>query len=213
VAAAVSPVTGLISKIEGSLDGVLQKEKERQSHTERIVTALELGNLKRAIESGAGFSGELDAVNAASSGRLDLKPLEPYKTTGVPSLSQLKAEARPALLAALDASATDPGASVWDRLLASAKSVVRIRKIDGADGDQSVEAAIARMERAINENRLADVLAEARKLPPEAAAKIAPWTEKVVARHSVDEAIATVENELKAALTAPAAAPSAGRNE
>ncbi len=213
VAAAVSPVTGLISKIEGSLDGVLQKEKERQSHTERIVTALELGNLKRAIESGAGFSGELDAVNAASGGRLDLKPLEPYKTTGVPSLSQLKAEARPALLAALDASATDPGASVWDRLLASAKSVVRIRKIDGAESDQSVEAAIARMERAINENRLADVLAEARKLPPEAAAKIAPWTEKVVARHSVDEAIATVENELKAALTAPAAASPAGRNE
>lgn len=213
VAAAVGPVTGLISKIEGSLDGVLQKEKERQSHTERIVTALELGNLKRAIESGEPFAGEFDAVNAASGNRLDLKPLEPFKTTGVPSLTQLKQDARPALLSALDTANVDPNASVWDRLMASATSVVRIRKIDAAEGDTSVEATIARIEQALADNRLADVLAEARKLPPEASAKIAPWIEKIAARHSVDEAIATVENELKAALAAPAAASPAAPTE
>ncbi len=213
VAAAVGPVTGLISKIEGNLDIVLQKEKERQSHTERIVTALELGNLKRAIESGEAFAGELDAVNAASSSRLDLKPLEPFKSTGVPSLTQLKQEARPVLLTALDTANIDPNASVWDRLMASATSVVRIRKIDAAEGDTSVEATIARIEQALADNRLAEVLAEARKLPPEASAKIAPWIEKIAARHSVDEAIATVENELKAALAAPAAALPAAPKE
>lgn len=213
VAAAVGPVSGLISKIEGSLDGVLQKEKERQSHTERIVTALELGNLKRAIESGNAFASELDAVNAASGNRLDLTPLEPFKATGVPSLTQLKEEARPALLAALDATTIDPNASVWDRLMTSATSVVRIRKIDAADGDESVEASIARIEKALNDNRLAEVLAGARKLPPEASAKLAPWTDKISARHSVDEAIATVENELKAALAAPVAASPASPKE
>ena len=209
VAAAVSPVTGLLSKIEGNLDGVLQKEKERQSHTERIVTALELGNLKRAVESGESFADEYAAVETVSGGRLDLKPLEPFKTSGVPTITELKAGARPVLLAALDASAVDPGASVWDRLLQSAKSVVRIRKVDATDGDEGVEATIARIEKALDDNRLADVLAEARKLPPAASAQIAPWTEKVAARHSVDEAIATVENELKAALAAPATAPAA----
>ncbi|OYW54000.1 MAG: hypothetical protein B7Y80_00785 [Hyphomicrobium sp. 32-62-53] len=213
VAAAVGPVTGLISKIEGNLDSVLQKEKERQSHTERIVTALELGNLKRAIESGDPFAGEFDAVNAASGNRLDLKPLEPFKTTGVPSLTQLKQDARPALLAALDSANVDPSASVWDRLMASATSVVRIRKIDADEGDTGVEATIARIEQALADNRLAEVLAEARKLPPEASAKIAPWIEKIAARHSVDEAIANVENELKAALAAPAAASPAAPNE
>lgn len=213
VAAAVSPVTGLISKLEGSLDGVLQKEKERQSHTERIVTALELGNLKRAIESGEPFAGEFDAVNAASGNRLDLKPLEPFKTTGVPSLTELRQDARPALLSALDTANVDPNASVWDRLMASATSVVRIHKIDAAEGDTSVEATIARIEQALADNRLAEVLAEARKLPPEASAKIAPWIEKIAARHSVDEAIANVENELKAALAAPAAASPAAPQE
>jgi hypothetical protein len=33
------------------------------------------------------------------------------------------------------------------------------------------------------------------------------WTEKVAARQSIDEALATIENELKAALTSPTAAP------
>ena len=213
VAAAVGPVTGLISKIESNLDSVLQKEKERQSHTERIVTALELGNLKRAIESGEPFASEFHAVNAASGNRLDLKPLEPFKSTGVPSLTELRQDARPALLSALDIANIDPNASVWDRLMASATSVVRIRKIDADEGDTSVEATIARIEQALDDNRLAEVLAEARKLPPEASAKIAPWIEKIAARHSVDEAIANVENELKAALAAPAAASPAAPNE
>jgi hypothetical protein len=206
VAAAVTPVTGLISRIEGSLEGVLKKEQERQSNTERIVTALELGNLKRAIESGKGFARELDAVNASSGGRLDLKPLEQFKTTGAPSMTELKARARPALLAALDAGSVDPGASVWDRLLTSAKSVVRVRKIDAAEDGNGLEATVGRIEKALNENRLPDVLAEIKNLPPESATKIAQWQKEVAARNSVDDAIATVENELKAALTAPAAA-------
>lgn len=213
VAAAVTPVTGLISKIEGSLDGVLQKEQERQSNTERIVTTLELGNLKRAIESGRGFAKELDAVNALSGGRLDLEPLEHFKTTGVPSMTELKERARPALLAALDAGSVDPGASVWDRLLTSAKSIVRVRKIDGPEDDNGLEATVARIEKALNENRLSDVLAEIKNLPPESASKIAQWQKEVAARNSVDDAIATVENELKAALTAPAAASPAAPNE
>jgi hypothetical protein len=211
VAAAVEPVTGLVAKMEGSLDSVLQKEKERQSNTERIVTALELGTLKRAVESGEPFAEEFDAVTAASGGRLDLQPLEPFKTKGVPSLAELKEEFRPALRAVLDADDDDPNASIWDRLLARATSVVRIRRVDAANDDQSVEAIMARMEHALDEGRLPDVLSQSRELPSEAAPQITPWTNKVAARQTVDEAIATVEAELKAALTAqPAASPATG---
>jgi hypothetical protein len=213
VAAAVTPVAGLISKIEENLEGVLRKEKERQSHTERIVTALELGNLKRAIDSGKGFAAEFDAVVASSDGRLDLAALEPFKTTGVPSLTELREQARPALSAALDSSDVDPDASVLDRMLASAKSIVRVRKIDAPEGDASLEAKIARIEKAIAENRLGDALDEAGSLPPDAAAAISSWRTKAAARHSVDEAIATVENELKAALANPAPSAPADRDQ
>jgi hypothetical protein len=92
-------------------------------------------------------------------------------------------------------------------MLANAKSIVRVRKTDVAEEDESAEATVARIEKHLEENNLAEVLAQVRKLPPEAAAKLTGWTEKVAARQSIDEALATVENELKAALTSPTAAP------
>ncbi|MGE5266253.1 MAG: hypothetical protein ACM3L9_02700 [Deltaproteobacteria bacterium] len=213
VTAAVSPVADRVSKIEGNLEGVLSRDSARQTNAERIVTALELGNLRRAIDSGKNFAKELEAVNAASNGSLNLKPLEPFKTSGIPSLAEIRKDSRAALLSALDAASVSDSASVWDRMLASARTIVRIRRTDAAEGDDTVEAIVARMEKSLNAGNLADVLAEIRKLPPETAAKLAPWTEKVVARQSVDEALTTVENELKAALIAPAVPPPAGSKE
>ena len=205
--AAVAPVSGRISSIEENLESIISQDSARQSNAERIVTALELGNLKRAIDSGRSFTSEFDAVSAAANGRLDLKPLEPFKAGGVPSLTQIKKEARPALLSALDAASVSDGSSVWDRMLASAKTIVRVRKTDVTEEDVSAEATVARIEKHLEENNLVEVLAEVRKLPPEAVAKLSGWTEKVAARQSIDEALATIENELKAALTSPAAAP------
>jgi hypothetical protein len=207
ISAAVAPVSGRISSIEENLESIISQDSARQSNAERIVTALELGNLKRAIDSGKGFTNEFEAVSAASSGRLNLKPLEPFKSGGVPSLTQIKKEARPALFSALDAASTSANSSVWDRMLANARSIVRVRKTDVAEGDESAEATVARIDKHLEENNLAEVLSEVRKLPPEAAAKLTAWTEKVAARQSIDEALATIENELKAALTSPTAAP------
>ena len=98
-------------------------------------------------------------------------------------------------------------------MLASAKSIVRVRKIDAPEGDASLEAKIARIEKALAESRLGEALDEAGRLPPEAAAAIAGWRAKAAARHSVDEAIATVENELKAALSSPAPSAPADRDK
>jgi hypothetical protein len=56
------------------------------------------------------------------------------------------------------------------------------------------------METAVKEGRLGDVLANAKKLPPKAALAGEDWIRKVEARQAVDQAMAEVENELKAAL-------------
>lgn len=213
VSSAVSPVAERVAKIEGNLEGVLSRDSTRQMNAERIVTALELGNLRRAIDSGKSFDKELDAVNAASNGSLDLKPLEAFKTSGIPSLAEIKKSSRPALLAALDTASVPADASAWDRMLANARTIVRVRKTDAPEGDASVEATVARIEKHLDSGNLSDVLAEIGKLPPETAARLSSWTQKVAARESVDEALASVENELKAALTAPAVPPSADSKE
>jgi hypothetical protein len=52
----------------------------------------------------------------------------------------------------------------------------------------------------VKDGRLADVLASAKKLPPKAALTGEDWVRKVEARQAVDQAMAEVEAQLKAAL-------------
>jgi hypothetical protein len=68
--------------------------------------------------------------------------------------------------------------------------------------DQTAEAVVARIETALKEGRLGEVIEQAKSLPPQSAAPAAEWLAAVKARYAVDQAIASVENELKTSLTA-----------
>lgn len=210
VSAAVSPVASKVAALEQSVASVVKSEETRKENAERIVLSLELQNLKRALDRGQGYAGELAAVTKAAQGKLDLSALERFKDTGVATLPALKAEFRPVMNAVIDADTEPADGSVIDRLLAGAKSIVRVRKVDPGADDTSAEAVVARIETALNDDRLGDVIAEATTLPPRAQGPIRDWLEKVTARHSVDVAVAAVEDQLKASLAgtpAPQPAP------
>lgn len=215
VTAAVGTVNSKLAELEQNVQSVVQHEQIRRQNAERIVLSLELSSLKRALDRGLGYgySAELDEVRKVSGGQLDLSPLERFQETGVATPAQLKAEFRPLLNAVLDADLEPADASVFDRLLAGAKSVVRVRKISHDPGDTSTEAIVSRMEAALDEGRLGDVLSEAKALPQRARIPLEDWLIKVTARDTVDRAIAGVENRLKASLSGasepapPAAVP------
>ncbi len=215
VTAAVAPVAAKLANIETAIKGVMKSEADRKASTERIVVSLELANLKRAIERGGGYATELDAVRRASAGELSLADLDRNKIEGVATLPELQANLRPVIDQILYAEKHTEGQSAVDRLIASAKSVVRVRKVDHAEGDSSAEAIVSRMEKSLGEGRLADVITAAKQLPPGAAAAAAPWLEKVQARLAVDQAMLKIESELKASLAdstepqSPAAASAA----
>jgi hypothetical protein len=202
IAATVGPVQARVSALESSVQGVIKSENERRANADRIVLALELGNLKRAVDRGGGYERELDQVSRLSQGRLNLTVLGQYRSEGVPTLSALTTEFRGLINPILDADATTPEAGVVDRLLASAKSIVRVRRVTQGADDQTAEAIVARMEAALKDGRLGDVQAEAKKLPPKAQAPAQVWLTKVAARVSVDQAISEIEDKLKASLTA-----------
>jgi hypothetical protein len=65
------------------------------------------------------------------------------------------------------------------------------------------------MESALNEGRLSGVLNEAKALPPPAAEAAHDFLAKVEARNAVDKALAAVEMQLKASLSAGETAPGA----
>jgi hypothetical protein len=111
----------------------------------------------------------------------------------------------------LDSEAEKSDASLVDRLLSGARGIVRIRKSGHDPEDASVEATVGRMEGALKENRLDEVLANAKKLPPKAALAGEEWVKKVQARQAVEQALADLEAALKASFgSGPTAGQPAG---
>ncbi len=201
VASAISPVSEKLSALELNLAAIVKSEDERKVSAERIVVTLELANLKRALERGQGYAKELADVRKAATGKVDLSVLDRYQETGVKTLPELQKELSPIISAAIDAESAVMEGSVMDRLLAGAKSAVRVRKVSHDPDDKSAEAVMARIETALNDGQLESILTLAKELPPRAAPPVQDWLAKVEARHAVDTAIAAVEEGLKASLT------------
>jgi hypothetical protein len=207
VSAAIAPVASKVAALEQSLQGVVKSEEGRNANAERIVLSLELGNLKRAVDSGRPYAPELERVRKAAGGTMDLSALDRYKDAGVPSLPDLERAFRPVMNGIIDAAAEPAEGSVVERLIAGAKSVVRVRKVSHSDEDQSAEATVARIEAALKEGRLGEVLEHAKAIPPQAAGPADDWLQALKARYTVDQAIAGAEGELKASLTGAKPSP------
>jgi hypothetical protein len=191
-----------IAAFEQEVQGLLKGEGERKDNTQRVLLALEIANLKRAMDRGDRYSAELDAVRKVAGSTLNLAPLERYSLEGVPTLPALTKDFRRVANAAMDAQAEQPDASVWERLVAGARSLVRVRKTGHSADDMSAEAVLGRMEAALKDGRLGEVLAQAGKLPPKASAAAADWLGRVQARYAVDQSLAEIDAALKSSLAA-----------
>lgn len=198
---AVKPVAEKITSLEGRVANVVSAEKDRKQNAKRIVLTLELANLERAIERGDSFAGELSQVKQTAGDLIDVSKLEQFGSDGVVPVSKLQSSFRPVAHQILEASAAPSGGSVFDQLMANARSVVKVRKVDHNDGDTGPEAVVARMESTLESGRLSDVLELAKSLPDNAQKAAAGWLKKVEDRHAVDLALRSIENQLKASLS------------
>lgn len=211
VSSAVAPLDSKLAALQQDVQGVIKSEGDRRTTAERIVLSLELANLKRAIDRGKPYAAELAQTRKIAGDKVDLAPLERFARDGVPNATELKQEFKPVAFKIIDA-VEQPGteSSIVDRLLAGAKSVVRVRKTTHSADDKSVEATVARIEAALNEDRLTDILELAKSLPPPARDAAQDFLAKVEARAAVDGALASVETQLKSSLAA-APADSSGK--
>ena len=206
----VSALSAKLGAFERDLQGFLKGESERTSNAQRVVLTLEVGNLKRAMDRGEPFTEQLKAVRKLAGNSINLSPLERYASDGVPTLPTLAKEFRQVADAATDAEAEPSEGSVLDRLMSGARSIVRVRKAGYDPSDTSTEAVLGRMETALKDGRLDEVMVQGGKLPPKAALVAEDWLKKVEARRTVDRAVADIETAMKTSLTAgpaPAAEP------
>ncbi|MEL7049391.1 MAG: hypothetical protein AAFO75_10605, partial [Pseudomonadota bacterium] len=101
----------------------------------------------------------------------------------------------------LEAAERPADGSVFDQLLAGAKSVVRVRSVNHDPSDTSAEAVVARMEKALAVGQLDTVLEHGKTLSGAAATAAEGWLKTVSARHAVDVALAEIEQQLKTSLS------------
>ena len=85
--------------------------------------------------------------------------------------------------------------------------MIRVRRIDLKPDDKSTEATIGRMQVALSDGRLADVLEAAKELSPAAQDAAQPFLDKVAARVSVDRALAGLQSQLKSSIAAGSQPP------
>ena len=200
VVAAIEPVTSKVDGLAKDLAGVVRSEQDRNATAGNILLSIELANLKRALDRGGNYSAELAAVKKAGGSKLNLAVLESAQSSGIPSQAALTKEFSSLAYTMLDAETEPADGTVLERMLAGAKSVVRVRKVVHSDDDKGTEATIGRMETFLKDGRLGEVLDESKKLAGKPLAVAAPWLKKIEARNTIETALASLEQNLKNAL-------------
>lgn len=205
VSSALAPVSSKVTALDKRVSEIVEREATRQANARRIVLAIELGNLKRAIDRGAAFAAELDAVKQAAGDAIDLSALEKFRSAVVPTAAKLADDFKKVAFKMINAETTKADGSVIDRFMSGAKSIVRIRRTEFASTDNSTEAVVARIEKLAQSGQLIAALDQSKKLSPAARAAGKDWIGRLAARAEVDRAIAKLEQELKTSLGGTAA--------
>jgi hypothetical protein len=167
----------------------------------RIVAATLLDVLVRI---GDPYPAALAAAKSLTDNADQLKPLEGFAASGVPSANALSRELL-TLVPKLSPPAQDnatTGAGLIDRLEAGASKLVRIQRTDAVGNDRG--AIVARVTAAALRNEFAEARRELKTLPPADRAAAQGWLDKADARDAALAASRQFAAEAMAALAKPA---------
>ncbi len=127
------------------IDAAEEKLAEPRNDVE-VAKAIAATALKTAIDRGGPYLAELEALASVAPDDPSVAALRETASIGVPSRADLVQAFPDVATAILDAvHQPDPNAGIFDRLMASASSVVRVRPVGTIEG-ASPEAIVARIE-------------------------------------------------------------------
>jgi Uncharacterized protein conserved in bacteria len=216
VAAALAGLEQKQAAVTQSLGAVEAKVAEPDRDLD-MARAIASSGLKTAIDRGGPFAAELEAFASVAPEDPAIAELRDLAATGVPTRARLVAafpDAAEAMIAAMNP--IPDGAGIVDRLIASARSVVRVRKVGEIEGDD-VEAIAARIETRLTDGDLEAALGEWAKLPEPARAAAAGFGKDLAARARVEkmmrDALLPAAPGSEAPAAAEPAAPAAPANQ
>jgi hypothetical protein len=204
-------LTARLDRIDGQISQLIKDQTLRGDSAQRvlIVALAELGN---ALSTSAPFAAQLASVEALGQRRpgwaMALRPLEDTAKSGIPSTAALahrfSDDIAPAILRA-DAASPSAQAGLGEAVLSKLRSLVIIRRTDGAGvAAGSAEAAVAAAEAALAKGDLAGAAEALSNLSGTAAAAAAPWLRQARQRLEAEQTLAKLTQELSSDLAAGA---------
>ncbi|MDR7030255.1 mitofilin family membrane protein [Rhizobium rosettiformans] len=172
------------------LDEAERKLEEPRSDVE-MARAIALSGLKTAIDRGGPFLSELDALKSVSPEDPAVAALTPLASNGVPSRSDLVRDFNQVADEILSAINQPEAGEGWtDRLLASARSLVKVRPVGNVEGE-TPEAIVARVENKLQNGDLKGAALEWETLPEAGKQASSDFATKLKNRIEAEERVAS----------------------
>jgi hypothetical protein len=188
----VKSATAATASNDADLSRRLQQAETKMNDRgpeQQVARAIAAAALKAAIDRGGAFEPELQTYEGLAANDPAVAGLKPFAAKGVPSRAELQREFPRVADAMIEAATVpDPNQGIAGRLLSSALSVVKVRRVGEVEGD-TAEAIVARMEQSLQNGDLTGALREWKTLPEPAKAASSDYSQKLDARMKVEDLV------------------------
>jgi hypothetical protein len=193
----LTALTERVAKLETAIDQGMAGSKS-------AAAAIAFANLSSAVAEGRPFAAELATIKSFVADPGDLGPLPAYANKGIATVPELARSFAASRDAALAAASPAPSGSLIDRLLASASTLVKVKRVDEAATGDSASAVLARAEALLDKGDLAGSVKQIETLDGAPREAFSTWLDEAKARLSADAILQRLEATLLAsASTAP----------
>jgi len=183
-AAAATQTAELSRRLEAAEAQINDRGPEQQ-----VARAVAAAGLKAAIDRGGSFEAELQAYTNIAGDDPAIAELKTFAADGAPSREQLQSEFPAVADAIIQASVpADPDQGIAARLLSSAMSVVKVRRVGDVEGE-TVDAIVSRIEDRLRSGDLQAAAQQWDTLPDAAKSASTDFKRKLDARVQVENLV------------------------
>jgi hypothetical protein len=183
-AAAATQTAELSRRLEAAEAQINDRGPEQQ-----VARAVAAAGLKAAIDRGGSFEAELQAYTNIAGDDPAIAELKTFSADGAPSREQLQSEFPAVADTIIQASVpADPDQGIASRLLSSAMSVVKVRRVGDVEGD-TAEAIVSRIEDRLRNGDLPAAAQQWDTLPEAAKSASTEFKRKLDARVQVENLV------------------------
>jgi hypothetical protein len=195
-AAAGPALAARLARLEAAMPELAAAIGKENNGAKSAAAAIAFANLRAAVSDGRPYATELDTIGALVPSVGDLGVLPAYAEKGIPTAPDLARTFVVAKEGAQVATAPASSGSLVDTLMASAQSLVTIKRLDEPTTGQGPGAALARAKAALDQGDLAAAVKEVETLDGASREAFAAWLGQAHARLSADETLIQLESTL-----------------